>query len=112
MNKCISSGVCCELFLINLNEDEYKSGKYKTEFEEFGIVKNFIEAELTGMNLLKQKNAGGCIYLKDKKCTIHNTRPKVCRKFFCTSDKEEFKEMIIKINRVKEERKIEIIHED
>ena len=38
-------------------------------------------------------------YQKDNKCSIHKTRPRVCRKFFCTDN--NFKSMIDKINEYK-----------
>ena len=53
--KCDQCGVCCKLFLINLTEKEYKSGKYKTQFEEFGLTKDFKEAEMCGANIITQK---------------------------------------------------------
>jgi len=36
-----------------------------------------------------------CIYLKDNKCTIHNTKPDFCKRFFCDSceNAEEFKKL-------------------
>jgi len=93
---CSQCGVCCKLFLINLNEEEYWSGKYQTVFEEFGLVE-FEEAELTGANILEQKEDGSCIYLENGKCIIHKKRPIVCRNFFCDSKEDKFKSMINKI---------------
>ena len=87
--------------MINLTEEEYKSGKYKTMFEEFGIVENFEEAEQDAANIIAQKEDGSCIYLKDGKCSIHDFRPKACRLFFCDSKDEKFKVMIDKIREYK-----------
>lgn len=95
---CFECGVCCKLFLINLNEEEYKSGKYKTQFEEFGLIDDFEEAELCGANIIKQKKSGSCIYLKNGKCSMHETRPSSCRSFFCVSKNKDFKAMIKMIN--------------
>lgn len=95
--KCFECGICCKLFLINLTEEEYKSGKYKTQFEMFGLVNDFNEAEMCAANIIEQKKDGSCIYLKDGKCSIHKTRPKSCRGFFCTSKNKKFKIMIDKI---------------
>ncbi len=95
---CFECGVCCKLFLINLNEEEYKSGKYKTQFEEFGLIDDFEEAELCGANIIKQKKGGSCIYLKNGKCSIHSIRPSSCRSFFCMSKNKDFKAMIKMIN--------------
>ncbi|MFC1649068.1 YkgJ family cysteine cluster protein [Nanoarchaeota archaeon] len=101
MNKCLASGVCCRLFLINLNEEEYNSGKYETELGEFGHIKDFKKAEACGANILKKKEDGSCVYLKDNMCSIHATRPQSCRAFFCTSKKRQYKDMIAQINNVK-----------
>jgi Fe-S-cluster containining protein len=99
---CNQCGDCCKLFVINLNEEEYKSGKYKTIFEEFGIVSDFEEAELTGANLLAMNEDDSCTYLKDGKCSIHQQRPQVCRAFFCEAKDPWFQPMIEKIKRYKE----------
>lgn len=103
--KCNQCGVCCRLFVINLTEEEYKSGKYKTIFDEFGIMDDFEEAVLTGANTLAQKEGGACIYLEDNKCSIHDGRPQSCRNFFCDSDNPQFKGMIKKIEDYKQKNK-------
>jgi Fe-S-cluster containining protein len=99
IKNCSQCGLCCQLFLINLNKKEYYSEKYKTELESFGVLNNFKKAVKYGANILKQKKNGGCIYLKDNKCLIHQTRPQVCREFFCNSKSKKFKEMIEKIEK-------------
>ncbi len=96
--NCIQCGVCCKLFLINLTEEEYKSKKYKTQFDDFELVDDFEEAEMTGANIISQKEDGTCIYQEDNRCSIHKTRPQSCRNFFCTSNDSKFKTMIAKIN--------------
>ena len=103
--ECSQCGVCCKLFVINLNEQEYNSKTYKTIFESFGHVYDFLEAEMIGANLLMQKDDGEtCIYLENKKCSIHQRRPEVCRKFYCDSKEEWCQDMVEKIK--KEKRKI------
>lgn len=99
--KCGQCGVCCRLFLINLTEEEYRSGRYETMFDEF--VHDFEEAEMVGANVLKQKEDGSCIYLKDGRCSIHNIRPASCQKFFCDSDNPDFKKMIEDIKEYKKD---------
>ncbi len=106
MMKCSQCGVCCRLFMINLTEDEYKSGRYKTLFDEFGVVDEFEEAEISGANLLAQNDDSSCIYLKDNKCSIHDNRPRSCRNFFCSSNNPKFREMIKKIEEYKKKNKI------
>jgi Fe-S-cluster containining protein len=96
---CSQCGVCCKLFVINLNEEEYNSKRYKTVFEEFGHFDDWGKAEMIGANLLVQKEDGeSCIYLNEKKCSIHNKRPKACRAFFCESKEEWCQEMVQRIN--------------
>lgn len=99
IDKCSKCGLCCRLFLVNLDENEYKSGKYKTQFEEFCIINDFSKATACGANILKQKKDGSCIYLKANKCSIHKKRPQVCRDFFCTSKLKKFRLMINQIEK-------------
>ncbi len=97
--KCAQCGVCCKLFLVNLADEEYKSGRYKTVFDEF--VEEFEEAEMVGANIVEQKEDGSCIYLEDNKCSIHYERPESCRNFFCDSKEKRFREMAVKIRNYK-----------
>ncbi|MFC1732513.1 YkgJ family cysteine cluster protein [candidate division KSB1 bacterium] len=101
--KCSKCGVCCKLFLINLTEEEYRSGKYKTQFEDFGLTEDFEEAEMCGANIITQNEDGSCIYLKNGKCSIHMTKPQSCRNFFCKDTK--FNNMIEKIEKYKKQLK-------
>lgn len=101
VHKCLECGVCCSLFLINLSREEYKSGKFKTQFEEFGLIDDFKKVSACGANILKQKKDGSCIYLKANKCSIHKLRPEVCREFFCASKLKKFKNMIEQIEEKK-----------
>lgn len=99
INKCTQCGLCCRLFLVNLAEEEYKSGIYRTQFEEFGLIDDFHKAIVCGANILKQKEDGSCIYLTANKCSIHNIRPQVCREFFYTSKLKKFRKMIEQIEK-------------
>jgi Fe-S-cluster containining protein len=99
MIKCAQCGVCCRLFLINLTEEEYGTGEYKTWFDEF--MDDFKEAESAGANILRQKEDGSCIYLENNKCSIHSRRPEACRNFFCSSKNPGFKSMIEQIKQYK-----------
>ncbi len=56
----------------------------RRQFEEFEFVDDFEEAELCAANIITQKEDGSCTYLKDGKCSIHGTRPRACRNFFCS----------------------------
>lgn len=93
INNCKQCGVCCKLFYINLNEDEYLSGKFKTIFDDNDKIHNFDKACQCGANFLAKKEDGICIYLEDSKCAIHTMRPQVCHEFFCDSDDPKFANM-------------------
>jgi len=99
IDKCSQCGLCCRLFLVNLAEEEYQSGEYRTQLEEFGLIDDFHKAAACGANILKQKEDGNCIYLKRNSCSIHKIRPQVCREFFCTSKLKKFRKMIEQIEK-------------
>ncbi len=101
MDKCNQCGVCCKIFLITLNEEEYRSGRYKTMFEMFGVVEDFEEAQRDGSNILAQHDDESCIYLEDNKCSIHDSKPSACKNFFCKTKDPNFKEMIRQIEEYK-----------
>jgi len=95
--NCSQCGICCRLFQITLNEEEYKSGRYRTQLEKFKFTGDFSEATACGATIIKQKTNGACFYLKANKCSIHEIRPQVCRPFFCSSKAKRFEAMITKI---------------
>ncbi|MBU2592814.1 YkgJ family cysteine cluster protein [Patescibacteria group bacterium] len=97
--KCSQCGLCCRLFLVTLNEEEYRSGKYRTQFEEFGLIKDFHKAVACGASTLKEKEDGSCPYLKGNKCSIHQIRPQACWEFFCASKSKKFRKMIEQIKK-------------
>ena len=101
--KCSQCGVCCKIFLINLTEDEYKSGRYKTMFDEY--IDDFEKVEMVGANILSQNKDEECIYLKDNKCSIHKERPRSCMNFFCDSKEDGFQKMIEEIQNYKKKYK-------
>lgn len=92
IKKCDQCGECCKLFFINLNEEEYKSGKFKTVFGDRLTLK-FSEIRNCGANFLAKREDGSCIYLKDNNCSIHKNRPQVCRKFFCKLSNKKYEKM-------------------
>jgi len=87
---CSMCGLCCRLFLINLNAEEYYSGDYLTVFDYLEPINDFALASECGANILKQNDDGGCIYLESEKCSIHERRPIVCREFYCTGTETEY----------------------
>ena len=58
-----------------LSSEEFESGKYiytllKTEFSDQPVI-------------AIPRTEDGCIYLKNNKCSIYETRPHACRQFDC-----------------------------
>ena len=68
---CAMCGLCCQLFLINLNKGEYYSGEYSTVFDDIEIFTDFSKACEYGANLLKKQANDSCIYLKADKCCFY-----------------------------------------
>lgn len=95
--ECRGCAVCCKLFLINLTDEEYRSGRYRTQLEACGFIDGSGRARAAGANIVRQKRDGSCIYLKGGRCSIHGTRPRSCRGFFCSSRSGKFSGMIADI---------------
>ncbi len=81
-NHCNSSGRCCKLFYINISKKEFESGKYKLMNLDSKI------------HILDKNPDGSCVYLKNNLCSIHDTRPQVCRHFFCTTKAKKYQGMV------------------
>jgi len=92
-NTCNQCGECCKLFFINLNEEEYNSREFRTIFDDLAVVEDYSIASDCGANFLAKKDDGSCIYLEDNSCSIHESRPQVCRSFFCDSTEDEYQTM-------------------
>ena len=102
--KCEMCGLCCELFLINLNESEYLSRDYQTMFSDIEFIDDYVLASDCGANLLARQSNGRCIYLVHNKCGIHELRPSVCRDFFCHDQNPRYSQMRAEITREKVKR--------
>lgn len=89
-NECNQCGECCKLFFINLDENEYKSGKFETIFNDISSIEDFSDAVACGANFLAKNEDGDCIYLENNSCSIHTRRPQVCREFFCNSKTDKY----------------------
>jgi len=70
----LECSVCCKTAPADLNEDEYKL-LMKAGYRDFAYPVGF------GIYQMKERVGGGCIFLKDYKCEIHDMRPVSCRAF-------------------------------
>jgi len=102
IQSCSQCGICCRLFLINLNYKEWSSGRYKTLLKKYYFGNDFRAAQKYGGNLLSQNKDGSCVYLKKNICSIHNRRPQSCRDFFCQSTAKKFQGMVHMIRQKRE----------
>jgi len=102
VDSCFQCGVCCRLFSINLNEEEWKSGQFETVIKTVDTNELFTTVEQYGGNIIKEQKDGSCIYLKGDLCSIHERRPQACRDFFCASKDKKFKNMIQIIKKQRE----------
>lgn len=109
-NSCNGCGLCCRLFYINLSEKEYRSGKYKTMFQDEREIESFKLAKDCGANLLAKNEDGSCTYLVNNQCSIHEHRPRVCGDFFCTTKAKRF-ECMVEIIKESDKKKISSIFE-
>jgi Fe-S-cluster containining protein len=98
---CLGCGTCCTMFLINLTEGEYRSGRYRTQFGMLGPI-DFAKAEMAGANTLRQRKDGSCTYLRGRRCSIHRSRPLSCREFFCSSRSRKLAGMIADIEQARD----------
>lgn len=46
------------------------------------------------VHILDKNTDGSCVYLKNKLCSIHASRPKVCQNFFCSTKSKKFQKMV------------------
>ena len=100
--SCSQCGICCRLFLINLNQKEWGSHWYKTALKKNCSDDDFNTIQKYGGNILSQKKDGSCIYLNNNLCSVHERRPKACRDFICSSTSKKFKGMISMIKERRE----------
>ena len=72
-----------DLFLIGvLDEYEFEESPRKAvqKLQKMGVIKSYRAG--TGLFMLERKQGRDCVYLgEDRRCTIYDKRPQVCRKF-------------------------------
>jgi predicted GIY-YIG superfamily endonuclease/Fe-S-cluster containining protein len=95
--ECARCGNCCEVpgyVFINIKEAQIMAKALAMPYDEF-YEKSV--RKVGHQHVLKTPFKGGCIFWKDKKCTIYEARPSQCRTFpywkELTSDHKEWKEI-------------------
>jgi Fe-S-cluster containining protein len=84
--ECKQCGTCCRfeipVTILDLERIiEYLQVDYKTAFQDF-LQKE--KSGKTGIFKLSKKQEGECIFLnKEKKCSIHEVKPNICRFYNC-----------------------------
>lgn len=71
---CNQCGECCRI-VVKLTNNEIKAIKEKS-YKDF-LVKDPIK----GKDYTLKRVSGNCVFLKDNKCEIYETRPETCRKY-------------------------------
>lgn len=78
---------CCVGLTPYLTPSEFESGEY---------IYTFLSGPENKPCIAIPRTQEGCIYLKDKKCTIYEKRPLACRQFDCRlGHHPNFKEIAI-----------------
>jgi uncharacterized protein len=79
--ECVKCGNCCCVpgyVFLNIKEAQKIAKHMKMDYCEF--EKMYIK-KFQNQLALKTPVVGGCIFWKDKKCTIYELRPSQCRTF-------------------------------
>ena len=83
----LCEAMCCRQWVVNLDNDEFRSGLYKTVVFcklHKDSCKNIKISCMNREYQLERKKDGSCIYLSpNNKCSIYKKRPKVCVDFSC-----------------------------
>ena len=78
-NQCGSCRKCCINTRIKICQEDIDRWKKEQRYDIILCLENYFGF---GVFLIHKKNSEECIFLDNKKgCTIHSTRPILCRKF-------------------------------
>ena len=80
---CDNCAKCCEYFSFEISGD---NKQWIEELSEFLKQTRPDMASIEEGSVLRFK--APCKFLKDKKCTIYENRPKICRDFLCRKAKK------------------------
>lgn len=79
---------CCRFWVVGISADEYASGRYDAE-AVCGLTDKVCRTEaktcLHRQYQLSRREDRSCVYLKENRCAIYESRPRVCRDFQCSS---------------------------
>jgi len=99
-NPCWPCANCCTDVIIRVTAEDI--GRWKEEQRQDILL--CLEEITAGAVFMIRKKNGECIFLTEKGCTIHSTRPKVCRNFPADRTHAEkfeckLKDSLTKVNR-------------
>jgi hypothetical protein len=76
-NPCWPCANCCTNVIIRIKAEEINRWKDENRYDILLCLEEITEGAVF---VIRKKN-GECIFLTEKGCSIHSTRPEVCRKF-------------------------------
>ncbi len=77
--SCLQCGACCKVGFIYLKKGEADKIARSLGMPAAQFKKKYTTWFLWLGRALKWTQAGGCVFLKDKKCSIYESRPEQCR---------------------------------
>jgi Fe-S-cluster containining protein len=83
---CQQSGQCCHHNEVMLNPYDIMEMAKFLKMPSLAFIMEYVSIHIGGSShlpiaMLKQIQSGNCAFLKDKKCSIHPAKPKICRAF-------------------------------
>lgn len=85
-NRSYCGALCCYVHLVQLSEEEARSGRYLYKEASLECNCSICRALLARGEkyILKKRPDAGCIYLTEQsRCSIYEYRPRACREFTC-----------------------------
>jgi len=84
--QCQRSGQCCHHNEVMLNPYDIMEMAKFLNMPSLAFVMEYVSIHIGGdshlpIAMLKQIQGGECAFLKDRKCSIHPAKPKICRAF-------------------------------
>ena len=81
--KCTQCGACCtgEPGYVWLDEDDIDRLSKELKLERREFLEKYTRKAWGRISLIEDPNNYDCVFLKGKKCSVYNARPKQCSRF-------------------------------